>query len=179
VLTAFARLRSGTVLVAGQSMAGPIGFRSSDGGVSFQPWAGVPHLRALGERDGKLFAAADNFRDGFAVGVSTDEGLTFHPLLTYDKVVGIKPCARPRCQDSCDYLAGLTLWPPAVCQAQGTPITVTPTGHGCACALPADRPTRWGAGLAALIAFALAASRRRSKLPIDRRQRCCRRSASG
>jgi MYXO-CTERM domain-containing protein len=169
VLTAFARLASGTVLVAGESTAGPVGYRSTDGGVTFQPWPNVPHLRALGERDGKLFAAADNFLDGFAVGVSTDEGLTFRPLLTYNKVVGIKPCAKERCQDSCDYLAGLTLWPPAVCQ--GTPmVVVTPPSHGCGCgvAAPPSSTTAPGVALMTLLALGLCASRRRQDLPTDR-----------
>jgi len=173
VLTAFARLASGTVLVAGSSTAGPVGFRSTDGGVTFQPWSNVPHLRALAERDGKLYAAADNFRDGFAVGVSTDEGLTFRPILTYDKVVGIKPCAKSRCQASCDNLAGLTLWPPSVCQAEGTPMVVTPPGHGCDCGVTGRAaPSLPGVALALLVGVGLAVSRRRSKLPIDPSDQC-------
>src|SRR6185369_13540609 len=102
------------VLVAGSSTTGPVGFRSTDGGATFQPRPGVPHVRALAERDGKLFAAAEDFKDGFALGVSTDEGLTFQPLLTYDKVMRVKPCVQSLCEYQCNYQASITLWPPAV-----------------------------------------------------------------
>jgi hypothetical protein len=121
-LTAFARLASGTVLVgvssssaSGDGGVPSTGYRSNDGGVTFQPWSGAPHLRALAERDGKLFAAADNFRDGFAVGVSTDEGLSFQPLVTYDQVMRIKPCVQQVCRDICDMSLGGLLWSPDVC----------------------------------------------------------------
>jgi MYXO-CTERM domain-containing protein len=136
-LTAFARLASGTTLVAGLDTDGnPVGFRSTDGGATFVPWVKPPHLRALAERDGKLYAAADNFLDMFAAGVSTDEGVTWKPILTYDQVKRIKACVQDVCQDVCDNLAGLTLWPQSVCgdadpDAGSTPGTMPKTGCGC------------------------------------------------
>ena len=106
-LTAFALLGSGTILVAGLDTAGnPVGFRSSDRGATFVPWVNPPHVRALAERNGKLYAAAENFLDLFAAGVSTDEGATWTPILTYDQVKRIKPCVQTVCQDVCDNLAG-------------------------------------------------------------------------
>jgi MYXO-CTERM domain-containing protein len=166
-LTAFARLGSGTVLVGGLSSAGAVGFRSSDGGATFQAWPNVPHLRALAERDQKLYAAADNFVDGFAVGVSTDEGLTFRPLLTFDKVMGIKPCVQSTCSDLCDYQAGITLWPAAVCQDStggGDGGTRLAGKSGCSCRAAGGRSAPAAAVAAlALAALGLAGRRRRRR----------------
>ena len=82
-LSAFARLASGTVLVAGLlpgdggTTAG-VAWRSGDGGVTFDDWtlAPMPRLRALAERDGTLYLAGSNYSDGWALAVSTDEGRT-------------------------------------------------------------------------------------------------------
>ena len=121
-LTAFARLASGTILVAGQDVdvasgnLKGVGYRSSDGGKTFTPWA-VPNLRALAERDGKLYGAADNFNDGFALGVSTDEGMTFKPLMKYSNVSSIKSCVRQACLDNCYVQAMQGVWPETVCTA--------------------------------------------------------------
>jgi len=135
-LTAFARLASGTILVAGlDSKDNGLGFRSTDGGVTFVPWAKPPHLRALAERDGKLYAAADNVLDLFAAGVSTDEGLTWKPLLTFDQVKRVKPCVKDLCQDTCETMFLLSQWPESVCgvnnDAGSTPMTMPKSGCGC------------------------------------------------
>jgi len=131
-LTAFARLASGTVLVGAITAGVGEGFRSTDGGVTFQPWANPPRLRALAERDGKLFAAGDNFKDGFALAVSTDEGRSFKPLMVFEQVSRIKPCAQAICQEGCVSRAGVMLWSPAVCEPGGRG-----DGGGDASALPA------------------------------------------
>lgn len=134
-LTAFARLASGTILVAGlDSGDHGVGFRSTDSGATFVPWTNPPHLRALAERDGKLYAAADNFLDLFAAGVSTDEGLTWKPLLTYDQVKGIKPCVKDACLTVCENMAGLKLWPWSVCgetDPGAAPMNMPKSGCGC------------------------------------------------
>ena len=154
-LTAFALLASGTILVAGLDTNGnPLGFRSTDGGATFVPWVKPPHVRALAERAGKLYAACDNFLDMFAAGISTDEGVTWKPILTYDQVKRVKACVQDVCQDVCDNLAGLTLWPQSVCgdvDAGSTP--VTPAKSGCGCRAAGD-----GAGPGAALATALAAT---------------------
>ncbi len=165
-LTAFVRLASGTILVAGlDNDNGPLGFRSTDGGATFVSWPKPPHLRALAERDGNLYAAADNFLDMFAAGVSTDEGATWTPLLTYDQVKRVKPCVQSTCQDVCDNLAGLTLWPQEVC-GDATPVTTTPKS-GCGCRAASGDGDGDGDGGAAAFAIVVAtaaiASRRRRR----------------
>lgn len=154
-LTAFARLASGTILVAGlDSNNHGVGFRSTDGGATFVPWPNPPHLRALAERDGKLYAAADNFLDLFAAGVSTDEGLTWKPLLTYDQVKRVKACVKDACQTTCQNMALLTLWPASVC-GDDTDAGSTPNmpKSGCGCRAAGDR----GGGQATVIATFAAA----------------------
>ncbi|MCK6546478.1 hypothetical protein L6R52_11560 [Myxococcota bacterium] len=74
-------------------------FVSTDG-ETFTPFAPGLHLRALAERDAHLYAVADNFRDGFAVGVSTDGGETFRPLLRFDEIRGPLACAHV--EDVCE-----------------------------------------------------------------------------
>ena len=136
-LTAFARLASGTILVAGlesdatgNSTRG-VGFRSSDGGKTFTPWA-VPQLRVLAERDGKLYGAADNFLDGFALGVSTNEGMTFQPLMKYSDVSSIRSCVKAACLDTCNMLAALKVWSEDLCNNNAIPAPQPGKGGGCA-----------------------------------------------
>jgi hypothetical protein len=134
-LTAFARLASGTILVAGLDSPNiAVGYRSTDDGATFVPWTKPPHLRALAERAGKLYAAADNVFDLFAAGVSTDEGLTWRPILTFDQVTVVKPCVKDACQTLCENMAGLKLWPWSVCgetDPSATPMTMPMSGCGC------------------------------------------------
>jgi hypothetical protein len=167
-ITAYAHLASGTILVGAVANADGVGFRSTDGGTTFQPWPGVPHLRALAERGGKLYAAPNNYSDGWAIGVSTDEGLTFTPLTTYDKVSGIRDCAKAACEDSCDFQAGSGIWPAAVCHPTTAGPPPTPPKSGCGCAVAAAVPGTTarrasGLGAAAALALALGAARRRRR----------------
>jgi MYXO-CTERM domain-containing protein len=121
-LSAFARLASGTVLVAGLlpgdggTTAG-VAWRSGDGGVTFDDWmlTPMPRLRALAERDGRLYLAGSNYSDGWALAVSTDEGRTIQPVARYDQVSAVRPCVAAICQDLCDEQAGRRLWAPEVC----------------------------------------------------------------
>ncbi|HXI59416.1 MAG TPA: hypothetical protein VNO55_25290 [Polyangia bacterium] len=133
-LTAFVRLASGTILVTGQTNMAGVGFRSTDGGKTFQPWTNVPNVRALAERDGKLYISADNTKDGFALAMSTDAGATLHPLLTFDKVSSIRPCVQTVCEASCDMQAGLKVWPPETCHPDlpKPPMPMPATKSGCA-----------------------------------------------
>jgi hypothetical protein len=160
-LTAFARLASGTLLVGATAVTVAMGFRSTDGGVSFQPWAGVPHLEALAERGGKLFIAAKNYTDGWALGVSSDEGVTIQPIMTYDKVSSMKACVRnvAVCMDSCENVASRQIWSPAVCGDNVTPPPAPKSGCGCAL----GRPQRAGAITGLLVAAAVLVSARRRR----------------
>jgi MYXO-CTERM domain-containing protein len=137
IITSFVRLASGTVLVG--AIAGPagLGFRSTDGGASFREWAGAPHVRALAERDGLLYVAATNYTDRWAIGVSTDEGMTIQPMATYDQVSRIRPCAQAACEVNCGTQAVAEIWPPEVCRPDrpdgGTPLLPPTENGGCGC----------------------------------------------
>jgi photosystem II stability/assembly factor-like uncharacterized protein len=165
-LTAYAKLASGTILVAGAVIDQAVGFRSTDGGKTFANWTpltlgpngvpinpdaaaattapdagadgaaaaevpGVPHLRALAERDGKLYGAAKNYSDDWAVGVSTDDGLTFAPVMQYSDVKAIRSCAQQTCVASCMYQASQFIWPQSICGATTPPPPVNKSGGGC------------------------------------------------
>ena len=184
-MTAFALLGSGTILVSGSTEGHPDGFRSTDGGKTFTSWANVPDIRAMAERDGKLFVVGDNFRDGFALAVSTDEGTTLQPLTTFDKVTSIRACTQAICVESCDMLAGLKLWPPETCgpavrdgrtdasdgapgASDGSSDASAPRaggGSGCGCGLVDARAAAAGAALAVVLLarrLLAGASRRRN-----------------
>jgi hypothetical protein len=170
-ITAFVRLADGTLLVgAAAADASPIGFRSVDGGISFGSWPGVPHLSALAERDGKLYAAAHNYTDGWAIGASTDGGATFQPLARYDQVTSIKACAQTACLAACQYQASANgTWPSAVCSGGGSDGGAPPpnkSGGGCRMASSGQTGSaRTGVGglalAALLIAIAFAIAKRR------------------
>ena len=168
ILTAFARLASGMVLVGAVTAGRGEAFRSTDGGVTFDPWPNPPRLRALAERDGKLFAAGDNFKDGFAVAVSTDEGRSLTPLMAFDQVTRIKPCSEATCQDDCNSQAGINLWSPEVCEpggrrdAGGDAPVVSPRPGTCGCDAAGDAaPTASAFGLGLAVALCLGSPSRR------------------
>jgi hypothetical protein len=187
-LTAFARLASGTLIAAasfggtgsaaGGAATGAL-YRSVDGGQSFQALAGAPRVRGLAERAGVLYAAADNYKDGFALGTSSDEGTTWQALMRYDQVGAVDACVRAFCADGCRTEADQAVWSAATCEAPADPPSVEPAGSdggtggdagarepagggagGCGCAVTAGRPLGAAAG-AGLIVAALARSRRR------------------
>jgi hypothetical protein len=124
-LSAFLELESGTILVGGTAGLEAVGYRSTDGGQSFEPWLGAPHVHALAERSGKLYVAGDNFVDGYAIAESDDDGVNLRPLTGFNQVQAVKSCVAAVCTESCAYYAGINLWPQAVC-----PQTVTPPGEG-------------------------------------------------
>jgi MYXO-CTERM domain-containing protein len=172
-ISAFAQLASGTILVAAQANTYGFGYRSTDGGATFQPWVGVPHISALAERDGKLYVAAKNYTDFWAIGVSTDEGLTIQPLGAYDSVRAIRACAQVSCMDACDYQAGGGVWAPAVCTANSdggtTPPPPPPKKSGCSCAAGGETAPPWASAAAVALAVAVAARRalKRRKRPAE------------
>jgi hypothetical protein len=174
-LTAFVRLASGTMLAAGLvPIGGPdaggatrgVAWRSSDGGLTFEDWtlSPQPHLVALAQRGGKLYLAGKNYSDGWAMAVSTDEGRTLTPLMSYDQVTSIKECAMSMCQESCDSQAGVKIWEPEVCTGAlrdgGRDGGPPAGGGGCGCATSPARDHDVG-GLApiAMLALCLARSR--------------------
>ena len=173
-LSAFLRLASGTVLVAGLinldggGMNG-VGFRSTDGGHTFVGWALDPQPRILGlaERDRVLYLAGKNYSDGWALATSRDEGITVTPLSSYADVRGVMPCAMSICGDQCRLIASQAVWTNDVCTGAlqdgatdaGPP---RPPGSGCHCAV--GEAVSFGALAAwALVAGVLAVARRRRR----------------
>jgi hypothetical protein len=182
-LNAFLKLASGTILVGGMAGTDALAYRSRDGGLSFEPWPGAPHIHALAERNGTLYVAADNFLDGYAIAQSDDEGVHLRPLTGFDGVRAVRGCATELCAERCAYFASIKLWPETVCGtgpsaavadapaasdagADGPPVDANGrqspliSAGRSACALVAHRPTdHWVVGL--VLASMLFAGRRR------------------
>ncbi len=151
-VSAFARLASGTVLVGALvNFAGDgggtmgAGYRSTDGGRSFQTWTlqPQPHLVGLGERvvngQSTLYLSGKNYSDGWALAASTDEGATVTSVMRYDQVAGIRACVQQICRDTCNYEEQQAIWDPGVCTAgdAGAPDAGPPgppASSGCHCA---------------------------------------------
>jgi hypothetical protein len=182
-LSAFARLASGTVLVAGLipgdggTTAG-VGWRSDDSGATFGDWtlSPMPRLRALAERAGRLYLAGSNYSDGWALAVSSDDGRTIQPVVRYDQVSAVKACVMAACQDLCDEQAGRRIWAPEVCNPlavdggsgdatvggdAGTPPKTSPSGCGCSAAAPNGAIDVAFVLIAVVTALRSAATRRR------------------
>ena len=152
-LTGYVRLDSGTILVSGALATEGVGFRSTDGGLTFAPWtpvttdgAGVPdvssdggvqrppHLRALAARGGKLYAAAKNFSDDWAVGVSTDEGPHHSSGSTRYRPTSNRSvaCAQAVCLAAARRRRPLRIWPLGGLRgATVTPAAAREAGCGC------------------------------------------------
>jgi hypothetical protein len=185
-LTSFAALASGTVFASANvnPMAVPTLFRSRDAGVSFGVVPTAPSVRALAARGANLYAAADNFGNGYALGVSSDEGDTWHASMSYGQVEAILPCLKSACQTTCAAEVTAGLWTDAVCSADVLPATGGPdagapgdaaadatidgggrtdtggsSGGGCGCGLGGAAGT--GGASAALLLWLLVTARRR------------------
>jgi hypothetical protein len=156
LMSAFLQTAEGPLLVAGRVNDASVVRRSVDGGASWQPVAGAPHLRALAERAGKIYGAADNMVDGFAIATSSDLGLTFAPLMKFSDVGSIAACVRATCQDVCKTEVDLGLWPLSMCTA--APEIKSKASSGCALGGGSGR-----SGLGALLVLAIAALTRRSR----------------
>jgi MYXO-CTERM domain-containing protein len=117
-LTAFVRTATGTLLAAGTVAGGPALFRSTDGGATFAALAAPPHILALAERAGTVYAATDTTYERFAEAISADEGATWQPGLAFTNVAAIAPCLKGICQTDCAARAQQKQWPAAVCVAE-------------------------------------------------------------
>jgi hypothetical protein len=76
-----------------------------------------------------VYAATDNFGDGYAIGTSADEGTTWQALMTYADVKAITPCLKTFCQDVCNMEVSVSLWSADVCAAD-PPGTTGAAGTG-------------------------------------------------
>lgn len=150
-MSSFLRRSSGELIVS-SVVAGS--FRSKDG-ITFEPWLKAPAIRALAERDGHLFVAADNFRDGFAVGRTDDDGATWTRLLRWSELCGPYPsdALDAACSLPWAILADAFQVEPAAVCPRVDPAEPPPADTACTCS---------GAGaLTALGAIASLLSRRR------------------
>lgn len=87
-------LDGGIGLDGGAPMFGRHGlWRSDDGGESFELVRGDLSIGCLAWRDGELWACGANFRDGFALGRSSNGGESFEPVLRYQEMSGPITCA--------------------------------------------------------------------------------------
>lgn len=159
-MSTFLRRSDGRLYVATRDSGA---FVSSDGGQTFAPWPSAPHLRALGERAGALYAVGDNFKDHFAVAVSTDDGATWRPLLRFDGICGLVQCEHVQsvCAGPWQNLVTMFAIPANVCGQGGTGGTGGHgSGGGCGCTVgerAAAAVWPWlGLGVLALLAIALA-----------------------
>ncbi len=119
VLNAFTRLSTGTLLVAGIDGIRNVIFRSTDGGMTFTE-LDAPIVRGLGQRDGIAYAASNddtNDPNGFALAKSTDDGVTFQPILRFADLTAISSCAKTVCTDDCNQKVNLGTWDQNVCTA--------------------------------------------------------------
>jgi uncharacterized membrane protein YgcG len=129
--TSFVRLPNGTLLVSAkvEFLTAPGLFRSRDKGASFEMIPNPPSIRALSQRNGLVYGAADNFGDGYAIGTSADEGTTWQALMSYADVKAISPCLKSHCQATCTAEVDLSVWPAEVCSADA-PTTTGTAGSG-------------------------------------------------
>lgn len=88
-MSAFLYRPDGTLIVASSNGEA---FISSDHGANFMSWGTGIHWRGLGERNGAIYAVGDDVLDPFAVGVSFDDGATWHTLLQFDQIRGPMNC---------------------------------------------------------------------------------------
>jgi hypothetical protein len=150
-LSAFVRLGSGVVLVAGLTTIGSggatagVAYRSTDRGVTFSPWVlcPQPHIVGLAERAGVVYLAGKNYSDGWALATSTDEGTTIHPLATYGQVRGVKACAQAICASSCTFEVMALVWTGDVCTGalvDGGALPPGPSPPSCAMDASTDAP---------------------------------------
>jgi hypothetical protein len=122
----YARTASGTVLIGGSdAAANPILYASHDGGQTFAPLTNQPpHIRALAARGPSVYAATDNFGDGYALGISSDEGSTWRPLMSFDQMGAIIGCLKASCQALCEQQATMGLWSESTCTADAPALSV-------------------------------------------------------
>jgi hypothetical protein len=127
IVTSFTRMSSGTIVVGGVIVVDNVAFRSTDGGQTFQQLPNPPQkLAALSSRGTTLYGVADNQVDGYAVGISTDQGMSWQQFLRYDQITAIAGCLHDFCQTDCMNRAGMCQWPPDLCSA----VAPTPDGGG-------------------------------------------------
>ena len=140
VFTAFARMPSGSLIAGGVVGATNVAYRSTDGGASFPALPAVPFtFKAMSARGTTLYAALDNMSDPFAIETSGDEGMTWQPLMRFNKDVdggatgfiqAIQTCVMSYCQTDCETRSSAELFSEDVCSAAVMPDPLDGGGAG-------------------------------------------------
>ena len=104
-------------------------FHSADGGATWRRVSGAVTPLCLRHRAGILYVCADNVRDGFALGFSTDDGASFRPLMSWKDLAGPEACPA---SSPGNYLCSAD-WP----RLRGT-LVPTATDAGASDAAPVD-----------------------------------------
>ena len=131
VFTAFARMPSGSLIAGGVVGNSNVGYRSIDRGATFPQLPPVPFsFKAMSARGTTLYAALDNMSDAFAIETSPDEGMTWRPLMRFNKDVdggatgyiqAIQSCVMSYCQPDCQTRSSAELFSEDVCSAAVMP----------------------------------------------------------
>jgi hypothetical protein len=150
-MSAFLRRSDGTLLVGTRNADL---FVSSDGGTTFSPLVGAPHLRGLAERAGTLYAAADSLLDGFALAASDDGGSHWTPVLRFPQIQGPLECGNIATECAADWQRLSAIWNPAAVLPVD-PQSQVRTNQGCSVG-----GMRWKAAPLMLVGLALIARRR-------------------
>src|SRR5580698_2583677 len=84
----FTRLDSGSLIAGGVVGTANVAYRSINGGTSFDPLPAVPFtFNGLSARGTRLYAALENMTDLYAIETSDDEGMSWQPLMRFNKDV--------------------------------------------------------------------------------------------
>lgn len=137
-------------------------WRAPTASLAFERVADVG-VRCLTWTDRGLYACGDEFRDGFVVGLSSDEGASFAPLLHLDGLCGPLVCdAASGVASLCEDQWGATQLTigSTDCSASGppSPPPASDEGGGCACRAGGEGASSSSSAQRALVAAAVAAA---------------------
>jgi MYXO-CTERM domain-containing protein len=138
VFTVFTRMASGSLIAGGVLGTTAVAYRSTDGGANFSQLPAVPFtFTGLSSRGTKLYAASEHMTDPYAIYTSSDEGMTWQPLMAFGDyaldpptptIQAIVSCLKTYCQTDCENRAGMSLFSlddsDAVCSAAVMPAPV-------------------------------------------------------
>ncbi|HEY4395327.1 MAG TPA: hypothetical protein VGP64_14755, partial [Polyangia bacterium] len=112
---------SGSLIAGGVLGTTDVAFRSTDDGSSFSQLPDVPFtFKGLSSRGAKLYGVAENMSDPYAIYTSTDEGMSWQPLMAFGTndmqptptpvIQAIVSCLKAYCQTDCENRAGMQLF---------------------------------------------------------------------
>jgi MYXO-CTERM domain-containing protein len=140
VFTAFARMDSGSLIAGGAVGTSNVAYRSTDNGATWPALPPVPFtFKGMSARGKKLYAALSNMTDFYAIETSSDEGMTWDPLLHFNSdddggatgsIQAIQACVHTTCQPDCTMRAAAYLFSDYVCSATPMPEPIDGGGTG-------------------------------------------------